>query len=73
MVSRILISLALIVCDPCLYDLLYERIIQQALQAPKLTQEVLDNRNNSITFLRALCRGQQSSYESGKSLTVRCP
>jgi hypothetical protein len=50
-----------IACDPDVYDLIYRRIVKQALDSP-LTPKDVNARNDAIETLRALCRGQNTRY-----------
>ncbi len=52
-------------CNQVMYDELYKAIIVRALNKG-YTQDVMDERNNDIRYLRALCNGQLSTYERGK-------
>lgn len=49
-------------CDQKIYDLIYKQIALETLKRP-ITKAEYDQRNDSIEMLRALCRGQKSSYE----------
>ena len=49
-------------CDQKLFDELYEEIIRRALNQ-RYERRAFDEKNDSIRFLRKLCRGQYSSYE----------
>ncbi len=59
---RILVVLALMACDPLLYDKVYIGIVKQALNT-KVTRKDMEVRNRAIETLRKLCKGQVSSYE----------
>lgn len=53
-------------CDKILYDRIYYSITQRTLGTKDLpTPEDFKLRNDAIEALRALCRGQMSSYETG--------
>jgi hypothetical protein len=51
------------VCDQHVYDVIYNRILDIVL-ASQLTPKDIDEKNDSIETLRALCKGQKSSYET---------
>lgn len=50
-------------CNQQMYDIIYGEILQITLDAPELTQKVIDQKNDAIENLRKLCNGQKSSYE----------
>lgn len=61
-----LLTVALVYsCNPIIYDSLYKAIILQAIHS-KMNREDVELRNNDIETLRALCKGQVSTYERGK-------
>lgn len=61
MVSRWAILIGL-TCSQVVYDGLYKTIIRRAMTKP-VTEATYKERNDAIEVLRALCRGQRSTYE----------
>ena len=63
--KTLLISGAIVLsCNQQIYDLIYGEILQVTLDAPLLTPQVIDQKNDAIENLRKLCNGQRSSYET---------
>ena len=52
----------LLTCNQAEYDKIYKAIIQQTL-AKKVTTQAIQDKNQQIEELRALCNQQRSSYE----------
>lgn len=62
--KKFFILFILAACNQAVYDSIYKAIILDALHAP-MTSKMFKVRNNEIEVLRALCKGQKSSYEKG--------
>lgn len=55
-------------CNQRVYDHVYTELVKQVLNIKHPTQQDIDNKNTAIENLRALCRGQLSSYETGRKV-----
>lgn len=60
--------LVVLACNQVVYDEIYKLIIVQALQDTRDREVVFKERNEDIEKLRMLCRGQRSTYETGKRI-----
>ncbi len=58
------ITLVFTACNQTIYDQVYRAIIERAL-ASDLKHSDIETKNDTIENLRALCRGQRSTFETG--------
>ena len=58
-----LLGAIILSCNQQMYDSIYETIIQNLLDKPVLTEQLIKEKNDTIETLRKLCNGQKSSYE----------
>jgi hypothetical protein len=52
-------------CDQRIYDIIYRRIVLITISSKQLPKDI-DEKNDAIETIRALCRGQRSTYEGAK-------
>jgi hypothetical protein len=65
MKNLIVAMLCIPTCNQMIYDALYKQIVITAIKQGANAQS-MQQRNQTITTLRQLCKGQKSSFEKHK-------
>lgn len=69
--KKLLVALMLCTCNQHVYDLIYKEIVQTSMKTSSNDKHEFLEKNNAVENLRALCKGQRSTYELEKPCKIQ--